>query len=55
MGFLLRTAIGGVSMVVAAAISGGWLAFVVGIVIAALLVAVIGHFTADRPATRRSI
>ena len=26
-----------------------------GIVIAALLVAVIGHFTADRPATRRSI
>lgn len=53
MGFLVTTAIGVVSMVVAAAISSGWLAFVIGIVIAALLVAVIGHFTADRSATTR--
>jgi uncharacterized membrane protein YeaQ/YmgE (transglycosylase-associated protein family) len=48
MGFLLTTAIGVLSLVVAAAISSGWLAFVIGIVIAALLVMVVGHFTADR-------
>ena len=48
MGFLMTTAIGILAMVVAAAISSGWLAFVIGIVIAALLVAVIGHLTADR-------
>ena len=55
MGFLLTTAVGVVSLVIAAAISSGWLAFLIGIVIAALLVALIGHFTADRPATRRGI
>jgi uncharacterized membrane protein YeaQ/YmgE (transglycosylase-associated protein family) len=55
MGFLLTTAVGILSLVVAAAISSGWLAFIIGIVIAALLVAVIGHFTADRTATRRGI
>jgi uncharacterized membrane protein YeaQ/YmgE (transglycosylase-associated protein family) len=55
MGFLLTTAIGVLSMVVAAAISSGWLAFVIGIIIAAVIVAVVGHFTADRPATRRGI
>jgi uncharacterized membrane protein YeaQ/YmgE (transglycosylase-associated protein family) len=48
MGFLLTTAIGVLSLVVAAAISSGWLAFVIGVVIAALLVMVVGHFTADR-------
>jgi len=53
MGFLLTTAVGVVSLVIAAAISSGWLAFLIGIVIAALLVALIGHFTSDRPATRR--
>ena len=55
MGFLLTTAIGVLSMVVAAAISSGWLAFVVGVVIAILLVAVIGHFTADRRTARRGV
>ena len=55
MGFLLTIAIGVVSMVIAAAISSGWIAFLIGIVIAALLVAVIGHFTADRHSTRRRI
>lgn len=55
MGFLLTTAVGVVSLVIAAAISSGWLAFLIGIVIAALLVALIGHFTSDRPATRRGI
>ena len=48
MGFLLTIAIGIVSMIIAAAISSGWLAFVIGVVIAALLVAVIGHFVGDR-------
>jgi uncharacterized membrane protein YeaQ/YmgE (transglycosylase-associated protein family) len=48
MGFLLTTGIGILSLVVAAAISSGWVAFVIGVVIAALLVAVVGHFTADR-------
>ena len=48
MGFLLTTGIGILSLVVAAAISSGWLAFVIGVVIAALLVAVLGRFTADR-------
>jgi uncharacterized membrane protein YeaQ/YmgE (transglycosylase-associated protein family) len=48
MGFLVTTGIGILALVVAAAISSGWLAFVIGVVIAALLVAVIGHFTADR-------
>jgi uncharacterized membrane protein YeaQ/YmgE (transglycosylase-associated protein family) len=48
MGFLLTTAVGILSLVVAAAISSGWLAFVIGVVIAAVLVMVIGHFTADR-------
>jgi uncharacterized membrane protein YeaQ/YmgE (transglycosylase-associated protein family) len=48
MGFLMTTVIGILAMVVAAAISGGWLAFVIGVIIAAVLVAVIGHFTGDR-------
>ena len=48
MGFLLTTAIGILAMIVAAAISSGWLAFIIGVIIAALLVAVIGHLTADR-------
>src|SRR5262249_5785091 len=55
VGFLLTNAVGVVSVVVAAGVSGGWLAFLIGIVIAALLVAVIGHFAADRPGTRRGI
>lgn len=55
MGFLLTIAIGVVAMVIAAAISSGWVAFLIGIVIAALLVAVIGHFTADRRSTRGGI
>jgi uncharacterized membrane protein YeaQ/YmgE (transglycosylase-associated protein family) len=48
MGFLLTIAIGIVAMIIAAAISGGWLAFVIGVIIAAVLVAVIGHFVGDR-------
>ena len=55
MGFILRTAIG-VSLDGRRRCDLGRMAGLRGgIVIAALLVAVIGHFTADRPATRRSI
>jgi uncharacterized membrane protein YeaQ/YmgE (transglycosylase-associated protein family) len=46
MGFLLTIAIGVVSMLVAAIISSGWLAFVIGVVIAIVLVAIVGRFTA---------
>jgi uncharacterized membrane protein YeaQ/YmgE (transglycosylase-associated protein family) len=47
MGWLLTIAIGVVSMLVAAAISGGWLAFVIGVVIAVVLVALVGRFRRD--------
>ena len=46
MGFLLTIAIGVVSMLVAGLISGGWLAFVIGVVVAIVLVAIVGRFQA---------
>ena len=56
MGFLLTTAIGILSMVVAAAISDGWVAFVIGIVIAAVLVGLLGRLTAGhRPGARSGL
>jgi uncharacterized membrane protein YeaQ/YmgE (transglycosylase-associated protein family) len=48
MGLLMTTAIGILAMVVAAAISSGWVAFVIGVIIAALLVALIGHLSGGR-------
>jgi uncharacterized membrane protein YeaQ/YmgE (transglycosylase-associated protein family) len=45
MGFLMTMAVGVVAMIIAAAISSGWLAFIIGVIIAALLVALIGRFT----------
>jgi uncharacterized membrane protein YeaQ/YmgE (transglycosylase-associated protein family) len=50
MGLLLTIAIGVVSMIVAAAISSGWLAFVIGVVIAIVLVALVGRWSAGRGA-----
>ena len=47
MGWLLTIAIGVVSMIIAAAISGGWLAFVIGVVVAVILVALVGRFRRD--------
>ena len=44
MGWLLTLAIGIVSMIIAAAISGGWLAFVIGVIVAIILVALVGRF-----------
>jgi len=55
MGWLMTIAVGIVAMVIAGAISSGWIAFVIGVVVAALLVALIGHFTADRAAPRRAV
>jgi uncharacterized membrane protein YeaQ/YmgE (transglycosylase-associated protein family) len=54
MGWLLTIAIGIISMIVAAAISGGWIAFVIGVVIAVVLVALVGRFFGDRPVARRA-
>ena len=44
MGFLVTMAIGIVSLLVAALISDGWLAFIIGIVIAVILVALVGRW-----------
>jgi uncharacterized membrane protein YeaQ/YmgE (transglycosylase-associated protein family) len=48
IGLLLTVAIGIVSMIIAAAISGGWLAFIIGVVIAVILVALVSRFAAGR-------
>lgn len=52
MGWLLTIGIGILSMVVAAAISSGWVAFVIGVVIAVILVALLGAIGRDRPLSR---
>jgi uncharacterized membrane protein YeaQ/YmgE (transglycosylase-associated protein family) len=44
MGWLLTIGIGIVSMIIAAAISSGWLAFVIGVIVAVVLVALVGRF-----------
>src|SRR6266511_3170932 len=48
MGLLLTIAIGIVSMIVAAAISSGWLAFIIGVIVAVVLVAIVGRFSGRR-------
>jgi uncharacterized membrane protein YeaQ/YmgE (transglycosylase-associated protein family) len=48
MGWLLTIGIGIVSMIIAAAISSGWLAFIIGVVVAVVLVALIGRFSGER-------
>jgi uncharacterized membrane protein YeaQ/YmgE (transglycosylase-associated protein family) len=48
MGWLLTIAVGIVAMIIAAAISSGWIAFVIGVIVAALLVMLIGRLTGDR-------
>jgi uncharacterized membrane protein YeaQ/YmgE (transglycosylase-associated protein family) len=54
MGWLLTIGIGIVSMIVAAAISSGWLAFIVGVIVAVILVALVGRFVGrDRPRAAR--
>jgi uncharacterized membrane protein YeaQ/YmgE (transglycosylase-associated protein family) len=48
MGWLLTIGIGIVSMLVAGLISSGWLAFVIGVIVAIVLVALVGRVMADR-------
>jgi uncharacterized membrane protein YeaQ/YmgE (transglycosylase-associated protein family) len=48
MGWLMTLAVGVVAMIIAAAISSGWIAFIIGVIIAAILVALIGRFTGER-------
>ena len=43
MGWLLTIAIGIVSLLVAALISSGWLAFIIGVIVAVILVALVGR------------
>ena len=47
MGWLLTIAIGVISMIIAAAISGGWLAFIIGVIVAIVLVALVARFRRD--------
>jgi uncharacterized membrane protein YeaQ/YmgE (transglycosylase-associated protein family) len=54
MGWLLTIAIGVVSMIVAAAISSGWLAFAIGVIVAIILVALVARFRGERPVARRA-
>ena len=53
MGWLLTIAIGIVSMIIAAAISGGWLAFIIGVIVAVVLVALVGRYMAGGVRRRR--
>jgi uncharacterized membrane protein YeaQ/YmgE (transglycosylase-associated protein family) len=53
MGWLLTIAIGIVSMLIAAIISGGWLAFIIGVIIAIVLVALVGRFMGERRSPAR--
>jgi uncharacterized membrane protein YeaQ/YmgE (transglycosylase-associated protein family) len=53
MGLLMTMVVGIVAMVIAAAISSGWLAFIIGVVVAVVLVALIGRFTGERRSPAR--
>jgi hypothetical protein len=35
-------------MIIAAAISGGWIAFIIGVIVAVVLVALVGRYTGRR-------
>ncbi|MGZ8706967.1 MAG: GlsB/YeaQ/YmgE family stress response membrane protein [Gaiellaceae bacterium] len=48
MGWLLTIAIGIVSMIIAAALSSGWLAFIIGVIVAVILVALVGRAFGNR-------
>jgi uncharacterized membrane protein YeaQ/YmgE (transglycosylase-associated protein family) len=50
IGWLLTIAIGIVSMLIAAIISSGWLAFIIGVVVAVILVALVSRFQGRRGA-----
>lgn len=48
LGLLLTIAIGVVSLLIAALISSGWLAFILGVIVAVILVALVGRFSGRR-------
>jgi uncharacterized membrane protein YeaQ/YmgE (transglycosylase-associated protein family) len=48
IGLLLTVAIGVVSLLIAALISSGWLAFIIGVIVAVILVALVGRFQGRR-------
>ena len=50
IGLLLTVAIGIVSMLIAAIISSGWLAFIIGVIVAVILVALVSRFQGRRGA-----
>jgi hypothetical protein len=52
MGWLMTIGIGILSLLVAAIISDGWLAFIIGIVIAVILVALVGRMWGSRAPAR---
>jgi uncharacterized membrane protein YeaQ/YmgE (transglycosylase-associated protein family) len=54
MGWLLTIAIGIVSMLIAGLISGGWLAFIIGVIVAIVLVALVGRFFGERGSPARA-
>jgi uncharacterized membrane protein YeaQ/YmgE (transglycosylase-associated protein family) len=54
MGWLMTIGIGVLAMIIAAAISSGWLAFIIGVIVAVILVAIVGRFRSDRPAVGRA-
>ena len=54
IGFLWTMAIGVVSLLIAGLISSGWLAFVIGIVVAIVLVALFGRVVGDRGRLQRA-
>jgi uncharacterized membrane protein YeaQ/YmgE (transglycosylase-associated protein family) len=51
LGWLLTVVIGIVAMIIAAAISSGWLAFIIGVVVAVVLVAIISRARGDHAIT----
>ena len=48
IGLLLTVAIGVVSLLIAALISSGWLAFIIGVIVAVVLVALVGRYSGRR-------
>lgn len=54
MGWLMTIAIGVISLLIAAIISDGWLAFIIGVVIAIVLVVLVGRYWGTRPEARRA-
>lgn len=55
IGLLLTTAVGIISLVIAAAISSGWIAFAIGVVIAVIAVALISHLNAGHGGAPRRV